>query len=281
MATSEGSKATAAPATFHLASSFPPIPGNLVRRIQSLEFVEMRDLLPDNIALAERLEALPSHRSTSKAPEAREINALPTWVSAFSTYVAVVAAAHPGRTKEMLAYLRLLVREAQKYGGSGWITYDQVFRRNRTGPDARWDQLDPSLHIAYITAQSDTPTVLCPICNEVDHGADDCALASLTAATKPASSRPGPSTREWVRGTTARQPKRLINRPQATYPQRRICLSWNRGKCMFPGACNYLHFCATCRENHPARECPQTPMDSPFRQGRPGTKGPTLDKDSR
>ena len=107
----------------------------------------MRDLLPDNIALAERLEALPSHRTTGKTPETREVGALPTWVSAFSTYVAIVAAAHPGRVRDMLAYLRLLVREAQKYGGAGWIIYDQVFRHNGAGPNARWDQLDPSLHI--------------------------------------------------------------------------------------------------------------------------------------
>ena len=64
------------PPPFHLASSFSPIPGKLVRRIQALEFVEMRDLLLDNIALAERLEALPTHRSPAKAPETREVGAL-------------------------------------------------------------------------------------------------------------------------------------------------------------------------------------------------------------
>ena len=50
--------ATAAAATatppFRLASSLPPVPAKLVRRIQALEFVEMRELLPDNMALAER-----------------------------------------------------------------------------------------------------------------------------------------------------------------------------------------------------------------------------------
>ena len=72
----------------------------------------MCDLLPDNIALAERLEALYSHRAPSKAPETQEVGALSTWVSAFSTYVAIVTAAHPGRVKDMLAFMRLLVREA-------------------------------------------------------------------------------------------------------------------------------------------------------------------------
>jgi hypothetical protein len=68
-----------------------------VRKIQSLEFVEMWDLLPENITLAERLEALPSHRSSANAPETREVGALATWVTAFTTYIAIVAVAHPGR----------------------------------------------------------------------------------------------------------------------------------------------------------------------------------------
>ena len=46
-------------APFKFASSLAPIPAKLVRRIQALEFVEMRELLPDNVALAERLAALP------------------------------------------------------------------------------------------------------------------------------------------------------------------------------------------------------------------------------
>jgi hypothetical protein len=216
---------------FSLASSFPPIPGKLVHKIQSLEFIEMRDLLPDNIALAERLEALPTHRAPFKTPETREVGALSTWVSAFCTYVAVVAAAHPGRVRDMLAYMRLIVREAQKYGGSGWITYDQVFRRNRAGPGARWDNLDPSLHIAYISAQADTPAVPCSICSEVDHIADHCTLASLAPTTKTASpSRAGPLSRDWVRGLNTRPLKHpLTPRSQASGSPKRICISWNRG----------------------------------------------------
>ena len=45
---------------FTLASSFPPVPAKLVKRIQALEFVEMRELLPDNMALSARLLGLPS-----------------------------------------------------------------------------------------------------------------------------------------------------------------------------------------------------------------------------
>ena len=135
------------PPAFSLASSFPPIPGKWVKKIQCLEFVEMRDLLPDNVALPERLEALPAlARSTDNIPQ-REIASVNTWTCAFATYVAVVARAHPERVCDMLAYMRLIVREAQKHEGSlGWLTYDSVFRQNNQGAEARWDKLDPSLY---------------------------------------------------------------------------------------------------------------------------------------
>ena len=127
-----------------------------MRKIQALEFVKLRDLLLNNIALAERLEALPSHNPLRVA-EAREVGQLSTWVAAFDTYVELVAEAHPGRVKDMLAYMQLLVREAQKYGGTGCIIYDPVFRCNRQGAEGHWDKLDPSLHIAYIAAQVEAP----------------------------------------------------------------------------------------------------------------------------
>ena len=52
-----------------------------------------------------------------------------TWVSSFATYVAIVA----GQVSDMLAYLRLIVREACKFGGNGWITYDTDFDWNEVG----------------------------------------------------------------------------------------------------------------------------------------------------
>ena len=124
---------------FKLATSFSPIPSKLVHKIQGnntgTDFVEMRELLPDNIALGERLEALPNRPQTPKPTETREVSSLPTWVSVFATYVAIVADSHPTRVRDMMAYMRLIVREAMKHGETGWATYNQVFRRNNTGPD--------------------------------------------------------------------------------------------------------------------------------------------------
>ena len=92
----------------------------------------------------------------------REISgerALTTWVSSFVTYVAIVSKAHPERVADMLAYMRLIVREASKFGGNGWLTYDSVFRRNPTGSSSPWNSLDASLHKVYTANQ---PGKMCP-----------------------------------------------------------------------------------------------------------------------
>ena len=114
---------------YKVASSIAPIPGKLVSRIQALKFMEMRELLPDNIALAERLATLPAGLAPPKPPGEREISgdkALMTWVSSFATYIAIVGEVHPNRVGNMLAYMRLIVHEAGKFGGNGWLTYDSV-----------------------------------------------------------------------------------------------------------------------------------------------------------
>ena len=84
-----------------------------------MEFIEMRELLPDNLALAERLEALPGPASqVGRNSDQREIGSLLTLLSCFATYVAIVAEVHPGRVRDMLAYMRLVVhaRSTQTWG---------------------------------------------------------------------------------------------------------------------------------------------------------------------
>ena len=156
---------------YKVARSTVPIPGKLVSRIQALEYVDMQELLPDNLALVECLVALPQGLAPSKHLGEREIageKALMTWVSSFVTYVAIVAEAHPARVGDMLAYMRLTVQEASKFGGSGWLTYDTVFRRNQVGLSSPWNYIDASLHQVYIENQQGRVATPCKHCNEID-----------------------------------------------------------------------------------------------------------------
>ena len=132
--------------TFKLATSFSPIPSQLVHKIQAQEFVEMHELLPNNIALGEWLEALPNRPQTPKPVETRNVSSLLTWVLSFATYVAIVVDCRPSRVKDMMAYMRLIVREAMKHWGIGRATYDQVFHRNNTGPLPTLEYMFRSIH---------------------------------------------------------------------------------------------------------------------------------------
>ena len=238
---------------FRMATSIVPIPGKLVKRIQALEYIDMRMLLPDNIALAERLATLPQGLTPPKPPSEREIGgdrALLTWVLSFATYIAIVAEAHPGRVGDMLAYMRLIIREAGKFGGSGWLTYDSVYRRNQEGSSTPWNTLDASLHQVFIASQGDRITVPCKHCQELDHSPTECAVAAVLPGTT-ASTPALPSSTV----TNPERPSTKGKRPIPYTRQRPICSSWNAGNCKFPGKCTYAHVCINCYGSHPASAC--------------------------
>lgn len=242
------------PASYKVANSIVPIPAKLVKRIQALEYVDMRELLPDNIALSERLAALPPGLAPPKPPGEREIGgerALVTWVSSFSTYVAIVAEAHPERVGDMLAYIRLVIREASKFGGMGWLTYDPVFRRNQEGLSTPWNFLDASLYQVYIANQRSRIAIPCEHCHEVDHPASKCAVASLLPKNQGGPSDRSPSPTHDRSSTRGKRPP--------PYPwQCPISTSWNAGSCKFPGKCTYAHVYTYCYGGHPAASCKET-----------------------
>ena len=182
----------------------------------------MRELLPDNIALTERLAALPSGVAHAKPPSEREIGgdkALATWMSSFATYIAIVAEAHPERVRDMLAYMRLVVREAGKFSGTGWLTYDSIFRRNNEGQEQRWNYLDASLHQVYIAGWRDKVAAPCRHCHEIDHTEVDCAMAAIRPKTMAPISDPSTATGLERGGSKGK-------RPVPYSRQRPICTSW-------------------------------------------------------
>ena len=95
------------------------IPHTLVQQIQSGQFVEMRDLLADNIALHIQLASLQGTVSlplnTANRTRLREVPFLVSWLYCFAAYVAVRMS--DPLTHNMLAYYCLIIREALRHGG--------------------------------------------------------------------------------------------------------------------------------------------------------------------
>ena len=140
-----------------------PIQYRLVQRIRSGEFVEIRDLLADNIALHVQLEDLHGH-TTSLNPRLREVPSLASWVYCFAAYMAVCT--EDLRTRDMLAYCCLIILEALRHGGSGWQEYNRTFRRQvAIDPHLPWHSLHPGLQVATVlSGRGAAGGMFCSVC---------------------------------------------------------------------------------------------------------------------
>ena len=235
-----------------LSLSTEPIPARLVQRIQSGQFVDMRDLLGDNIALTQHFEAAHSSLPNtilplSSRPRLREVSSLPSWIYCFLTYLAVGTADQT--TRNRLVYAGLIVREALLHGGRDWLDYDRLFRQQAAvNPSLSWSCLHPSLLASTILGQRPGLGTFCTICQGFDHLPPQCAMTYLRQPT--------------------RQDSGLALRSHR--PGQSVCWSWNEGHCYFhPAPCSRLHVCATCGSSqHKARDCKDTPPESRFKQPR-------------
>jgi hypothetical protein len=243
-----------------LSPAAEPFPRKLVDKVKSGQFVEMRELLADNISLLNQLETIqgfpPLQVLGAARPRLREVTSLSTWCYCFLGYAAILTS--DPTTRDQLAYTRLMIREALRHGGAGWLDYDRAFRQQAAAdPSLRWNTLLPALQASTMLglAPPGQGATFCTLCREVDHTRAQCALLCL----HPPAARP------------------LTTLP--TTPRRKsdnVCISWNRGSCIFPGTCVYRHICATCHLPHKARDCSKTPDNSIYRQhrGPPQQPGP-------
>ena len=104
-----------------LSPATQPFPQRIVDRVLSGEFIEMRELLSDNITLLSQLESFHAYpvAPAHVRPRLWEITSLPSWIYCFLAYVAICTTDF--RTRDQLAYARLLVRESLIHPGQGWL----------------------------------------------------------------------------------------------------------------------------------------------------------------
>ena len=228
-----------------LSMSTQPVPERLVRQIQSGRYIELRDLLWDNTAVRRQFEEI--HGATgihllpvSARPRVREVTTLPTWISCYLTFLAVSTSDRAIRNR--IVYAILLVREAMRHGGHGWLEYDRLFRQQAAiDPELQWNRIHPELQATTILSQrSANGGSFCPLCNDCDHTMAQCAMAQIRQV------------------TTTNRPSSSNAKQNSRYG--RICTSWNDGACAYPGTCNYRHVCSKCfLPSHTAKDCKQPP----------------------
>ena len=210
--------------------------------------------MADNIALLNQLTllngTLPLPFTTINRTKVRKVPSLVSWLYCFSAYMAVQTS--DPLTRDMLAYAHIIIHEALRHGGSGWMEYDRILRRQvAINPATPWNSLQPSLQVATIPSQGTTTSVCCTTCLECDHTTRQCALAPLQQQL----------CSEGGTAITTSEVNRPPRRPESWL---RICINWNRGSCSRP-TCSYRHVCAKCQKNHRARDCPDLPASSEYK----------------
>ena len=90
----------------------------------------------------------------------------------------VLTCKHPEMIKPLLAHQTMIVREARRCGGNGWLAYDTYFQQQVAGgPKADWSCLNTSLYAVTFLAQGGKGGQSCTTCMETDHTQYDCAVS--------------------------------------------------------------------------------------------------------
>ena len=135
----------------------------------------------------------------------------------FNSYTAVLTTFFPTRSRDLLAFMALIIRTAKRFGGMSWLSYDRAFRSEAAASDLRdWSLMKPDLY-NYHTAAVHRPTL---------HG------------TSPFSRH---------------NPRGFRQEPRGEPSSQQLCISWNEGSCISPRErCRFRHSCSVpgCEEPH-------------------------------
>ena len=176
------------PPPFIVGKGLPAIPPKLVAKIQRGEFVDMAELLRDNIEADRRRAATAGNVVATllgSAKPRREVPDLMSWVQCFGMYTSVLGEAYLNLRRGLWAYQMFIVREARQSSGRGWQKYDSMFRQQQaSASDLKWDSVNNALYAVTFAAPHSSPhkkshaqgMSICKWCQEPDHQSQECAL---------------------------------------------------------------------------------------------------------
>ena len=135
---------------FILSEALPVMPAKLVKRILRGEYVDMAELLIDNMEVERR-------RAVSEAEEGRarinqhEVPDMLSWLQCFSLYAAVVGSKFPEKVQDLWAYQATIIAEHRRCGGRGWCLYNAGFQQQIVSIEsAEFGKLNQALYaMAY------------------------------------------------------------------------------------------------------------------------------------
>ena len=236
------------PAGSYMGEGLLPIPERLTKKILQLEFVEMRELMPETWLRDEE----ESTRNTLSLPRRRTapVTDILQWLQCFAGMVGVLSQKYPHMVPELMAYQAMIVKCSRDFEGLAWAQYDRAYRRQAAQTkDLRWSRLNPTLFSLCFAGKA-RRNIACAHCLSDNHTSDTCPenpsrpffLWQHPGAT-PSGVAPPVGVAPQVGGP---HPVRL-----------RICHLFNARdgpQCTY-SPCKFAHVCSACRANHPRSAC--------------------------
>ena len=102
----------------HSSASLPLVPAKVVEKILSGQFVDMAELVRDNLEVEQQCNTMESVSAgpvpTTSWPGRREVPDLLSWVQCFGMFASVMASNYPKKITQLLAYQTIIIREARR-----------------------------------------------------------------------------------------------------------------------------------------------------------------------
>ena len=111
---------------------YAPVPYKLVSKITAGLFVDLADLLPENIRAQEiEPQAFLEGKLVVSGSKKRviEIADIVTWIEAFTIFSMILCHTFPSRWKDLNQYKLLIIQTARRFFDKSWLHYDIAFRK--------------------------------------------------------------------------------------------------------------------------------------------------------
>ena len=206
---------------FLISANFPPIPAKLVQKIRRWEFVELNQLLPDNlVSFPNQDSELGDQKLTRERKKLPPIEDISSWCLAMLLYTATCHATYPHKTGDMLAYMASILQTSSNYPVEACLSYDRVFRAQaHLKPHFNWAGDNTRLWNDKFSGRA------------APKSGNSTATELLDTVKSQASVKPPPKDGE-------------------------LCMGFNLGRCSI-SACPRPHLCYRCHYSHPLLQCPK------------------------
>ena len=161
---------------FVIGPGYAPVPYKLVAKITGGQFIDLADLLPDNIRAQEiEPQAFLQGKLVVAGSKKRivEIEDIVTWIEAFTISSMSLCNSFSVRWRDLNQYKLLIIQTAKRFPGKSWLNYDIAFRKDAAATGSTdWSCMNADLFNFHTRSPASLSTTSGPIASSSSTSAE-------------------------------------------------------------------------------------------------------------